>query len=107
MGLLSSSNDGGHDEQLNNEDGDSMDPPCHFDQHEQIMQGFPHENFPDVQDPCICATGAKNNPDVLSQSQMLRAEDKDQFLAAQPAEISGLHDANVFHCIEVADMPFE
>ena len=37
---------------------------------------------------------------------MLKAEDKDQFLAAQPTEITGLHDANVFHYIKVADIPF-
>ena len=76
-----------------------MDSPCHFDQDEQQMQGFPHENFLDAQDPCTLATGAKTNPDALSQSQTQKAEDKDKILAAQPTEISGLHDANVFHCI--------
>ena len=37
---------------------------------------------------------------------MLKAEDKDQFLAAQPTEINGLHDTNVFHYIKVEDIPF-
>ena len=105
IGLLSSSNDEGCDELLNNEDGASMDPPCHFDQNEQQMQGFPRENFLDAKDPCKLATGTKTNPDAPSQSQSQKAEDKDQILTAQPAEISGLHDANVFHCAQAEDNP--
>jgi hypothetical protein len=43
-----------------------------------------------------CAAGAKNNADILSQSQMLKADDKDDFVSAQAGEIDGLHDAKVF-----------
>ena len=42
------------------------------------------------------AAGAKNNPDILSQGQMLKATDQEKFIASQLLEIQGLVDANVF-----------
>ena len=59
----------------------------------------------DIQDPFVFAAGAKNNPDVLTQGQMLKADDSEQFIASQPNEINGLHDANVFEYITIKKLP--
>jgi len=47
-------------------------------------------------DPCAFAAGTDNNPDILSQSAMLHAHDRHQFVLAQQPEITGLEDADVF-----------
>ena len=46
--------------------------------------------------PLAFAAGTKNNPDILSQAQMLRASDQDKFVESQQPEIQGLCDADVF-----------
>jgi hypothetical protein len=49
----------------------------------------------------FATTSTKNNPDILSQAQMLKAPDVDLFLASQQPEIQGLCNADVFefHCM--------
>ena len=59
----------------------------------------------DIQDPFVFAAGAKNNPDVLTQGQMLKAADQDKFLESQPKEIDGLHEANVFEYLPIKKIP--
>ena len=42
------------------------------------------------------AAGAKNNPDILSQGQMLKATDYNKFITSQLHKIQGLVDADIF-----------
>ena len=49
-----------------------------------------------IDNPLAFAAGAKNNPDILSQGQMLKATDREKFIALQLPEIQGLVDADVF-----------
>jgi len=59
--------------------------------------------------PCTFAAGTTNNPNILSQSAMLRASDHDHFVVAQQPEITGLENAGVFeylHMDELKALPF-
>ena len=49
-----------------------------------------------INNPIAFTAGAKNNPDILSQGQMLKATDQEKFIALQLPEIQGLVDADVF-----------
>jgi hypothetical protein len=44
----------------------------------------------------FAAAAAKNNPDILTQSQMFNAKDMDKFIAVQELEIRGLEKDDVF-----------
>ena len=55
--------------------------------------------------PLCFATGAINNPDTLSQSQMFKAHDRDLFLKAQLEEIIGLEEAKVFDFHRIQSLP--
>jgi hypothetical protein len=55
--------------------------------------------------PLAFAAGAKNNPDILSQAQMLKATDRDLFLDCQKPEIKGLVDAGVFEFKNMSELP--
>ena len=41
-------------------------------------------------------TGMKNNPDILSQKQMLHATDCAQFLGSQQPEMQGFYNVDIF-----------
>jgi hypothetical protein len=51
------------------------------------------------------AAGTKNNPDILSQAQMFKATDHEQFIASQLPEIKGLVDADVFEFQSMDKLP--
>jgi hypothetical protein len=53
----------------------------------------------------FATTSTKNNPDILSQAQMLKAPDVDLFLASQQPEIQGLCDADVFEFHRMSNLP--
>jgi hypothetical protein len=55
--------------------------------------------------PLAFAAGTKNNPDILSQAQMLKAPDVDLFLDSQQPEIQGLCDADVFEFQNISSLP--
>ena len=57
-----------------------------------------------IDNPIAFATGAKNNPDILSQGQMLKATDREKFIASQLPEIQGLVDADVFKYQSMTDL---
>ena len=46
----------------------------------------------------------KNNPDILSQCQMLKATDQEKFIASQLPEIQGLVDADVFEFCSMSEL---
>jgi Reverse transcriptase (RNA-dependent DNA polymerase) len=48
---------------------------------------------------------ASTNEDVLTQAEMLRAHDKDEFLKAQVKEIEGLIELNVWKYVQLKDLP--
>ena len=58
-----------------------------------------------IDNPITFATGAKNNPDILSQGQMLKAIDREKFIASQLPEIQGLVDTDIFEYRSMADLP--
>ena len=49
-----------------------------------------------INSPIAFTAGAKNNPDILLQSQILKATDQEKFFALQLPEIQGLVDTDVF-----------
>jgi Reverse transcriptase (RNA-dependent DNA polymerase) len=51
------------------------------------------------------AAGTNNNPDILSQEQMLKASDCKQFLKLQQPEIQGLCNTDVFEFHPIANLP--
>jgi hypothetical protein len=55
--------------------------------------------------PLSFTAGTKNNPDILSQAQMLCSSDCKQFLISQEPEIQGLLDADVFEFHEMSKLP--
>ena len=62
-------------------------------------------SFLDDHIPFAFAAGTASNPDTLSQRDMLKAHDKDEFIQCQPDEINGLHEANVFDYMKLDDIP--
>ena len=54
--------------------------------------------------PLAFAAGTKNNPDILSQGQMFKADDQEKFIASQLPEIQGLVDADVFEFCSMSDL---
>ena len=58
-----------------------------------------------IDNPLAFAAGAKNNPDILSQGQMLKATDWDKFIALQLPKIQGMVDADVFEFHSMSDLP--
>lgn len=79
--------------------------PDHLSEMNKTYDGLPYEGEFDLSNPVAFAAGAKNNPNILSQSQMLRAEDSDAFVATQIPEIRGLEDMQVFEYHPASDMP--
>jgi hypothetical protein len=55
--------------------------------------------------PIAFTAGTKNNPDILSQAQMLKAPDVDPFLASQQPEIQGLCNTDVFEFHSMSNLP--
>ena len=58
-----------------------------------------------LDNPLAFATGMKNNPDILSQGQMFKADDHEKFIASQLPEIQGLVNANIFEFHSMSDLP--
>ena len=97
--LLSSSSDAVPDHQLNHF-------LSSFDKHTLIRDlsapegvQYEHDLF------AFAATSKGNNPDILSRRDMLAAEDRSQFLAAEPGEIAGLENYGVFEYHALTDVP--
>jgi hypothetical protein len=66
-----------------------------LDQRNILHDGVSLEGIFEIDDPFSFVAGTKNNPDVLSRSQMMKADDRDTFLQTEPKEIKGLIDAGV------------
>ena len=58
-----------------------------------------------LDNPLAFTTSAKNNPDILSQGQMLKGTNHKKFIASQLPEIQGLVDADVFEFCSMSDLP--
>jgi hypothetical protein len=69
------------------------------------IDGVSIDGFFNCHNPLAFAAGTKNNPDILSQAQMLRATDRDLFVDCQKPEIEGLCDAGVFEFKNMSDLP--
>jgi hypothetical protein len=76
-----------------------------LDQRNILHDGVSLEGIFEIDDPFSFAAGTKNNPDVLSRSQMMKADDRDKFLSTEPKEIQGLIDAGVFSYLPISDIP--
>ena len=70
-----------------------------------VERGITDLSFLDDHIPFALAAGSATNPDTLSQRDMLKAHDKDEFIKCQPDEINGLHEANVFDHMKLDDIP--
>ena len=70
-----------------------------------VEKGITDLSFLDAHIPFALAAGSATNPDTLSQRDMLKAHDKDEFIKCQPDEINGLHEANVFDHMKLDDIP--
>ena len=57
-----------------------------------------------IDNPIAFAAGAKNNPDILSQGQMLKATDWEKFITLQLPEIQDLVDADMFEFHSMSDL---
>jgi Reverse transcriptase (RNA-dependent DNA polymerase) len=55
--------------------------------------------------PIAFAAGTKNNPDILSQAQMFKANDHEQFIVSQLPEMKGLVDVDVFEFHSMDKLP--
>jgi hypothetical protein len=78
-----------------------------LDQQNVLDDGTDIDGYYDVSNPFVFAAGTQNNPDVLSRSCMLKADDRDEFLKTEHSEISDLHDAGVFEYMPVSNIPSE
>jgi hypothetical protein len=76
-----------------------------LDQRNILHDGVSLEGIFEIDDPFSFVAGTKNNPDVLSCSQMMKADDRDTFLQSESKEIQGLIDAGVFSYLPVNDIP--
>ena len=76
-----------------------------LDQRNILHDGVSLEGIFKINDPFSFVAGTKNNPDVLSCSQMMKADDRDTFLQTEPKEIKGLIEAGVFSYLPVQDIP--
>ena len=56
-------------------------------------------------DPFAFAAAADNSSDTLTQSQMLKADDRNEFVKAQVPEIEGLVEAGVFEYHFMSELP--
>ena len=57
----------------------------------------PEGTYGDFIDPLAFQASKKgNNPDVLSRGQMIKAQDKDEFLKVEELKLRGLEDFGVF-----------
>jgi hypothetical protein len=76
-----------------------------LDQRNILHDGVSLEGIFEIDDPYSFVAGTKNNPDALSRSQMMKADDRDTFLKTESKEIYGLIDAGVFSYLPVSDIP--
>jgi Reverse transcriptase (RNA-dependent DNA polymerase) len=76
-----------------------------LDKHNVTFDGVSIDGFFNSDSPLAFTAGTKNNPDMLSQTQMLTASDREQFIEPQHPEIQGLCDADVFEFHPIADLP--
>jgi hypothetical protein len=53
----------------------------------------------------FAAAGSKNNPNILTQSQMFNAKDMDKFIDVQESEIRGLEKDDVFDYHRLSKLP--
>jgi hypothetical protein len=76
-----------------------------IDKRNFTFDGISIDGIFNCDNPLAFAAGTKNNPDILSQGQMLTAHDQAKFLECQVPEIKGLCDANVFEFREMSRLP--
>ena len=48
-----------------------------------------------------------NNPDVLYLSQMMKVDNRDEFLKVKGPELKGLEDFGVFKYLKIKDIPYQ
>lgn len=72
-----------------------------------VMDLKPDLNWTDESeiDEFVSFSAKASNPDVLTRSEMLRANDSPNFLKSEPAEISGLNEADVFEFHRMNTLP--
>ena len=75
------------------------------DQRNIKFDGVSINSIFNLDNPLAFAAGTKNNPDILFQGQMFKAEDHEKFIALQLPKIQGLVDANVFEFCSMSDLP--
>ena len=56
-------------------------------------------------DPHAFAAGSQTNPDILTQLQMFKTEDKKKFIKSQVHEIDRLVEAEVFKYLQMNGLP--
>jgi hypothetical protein len=76
-----------------------------IDKRNFTIDGVTINGFFNCHNPLAFAASTKNNPDILSQAQMLHATDHDLFIECQKPEIEGLCDATVFKFKNMLDLP--
>ena len=74
------------------------------DQRNITFDGVSIDGIFNPDNPLAFAAGTKNNPDILSQGQMFKAEDQEKFIALQLPEIQGLVNADVFEFRFMSDL---
>ena len=75
------------------------------DQCNIIFDGISIDGIFNTDNPLAFAAGMKNNPDILSQGQMFKADDREKFIASQLPKIQGLVDADIFKFHSMSDLP--
>jgi Reverse transcriptase (RNA-dependent DNA polymerase) len=75
------------------------------DQRNMTFDGVSIDGVFNLHNPVAFAAATKNHPDVLSQRQMLQADDHAKFIASQLPEMQGLVDSDVFEYLTMSDLP--
>ena len=76
-----------------------------LDQNNITHDGIVIDGVFNPDNPLAFAAGMNNNADTLSQSQMLKANDHDDFLKSQVSKIKGLDEAQVSKYLPMSKIP--
>jgi hypothetical protein len=79
--------------------------PIDFPNMANIFSAFTILPFETIDTPIHACNIVDNKADTLTQSQMLKATDSADFIAAQPKEIKGLLDMGVFEILPMSSKP--
>ena len=75
------------------------------DQQNITFDGVSIDGIFNPDNPLAFAAGTKNNPDILLQGQIFKAEDHEKIIALQLPEIQGLVDVDIFEFHSMSDLP--